>query len=382
MGGRTLEIPAGDLINSVYQNLNILNKQLDPSFGAFPDYPSVDNQTIPFLREKEQNTYLRMTLPIFNPALNQGKQLQAHQVKLADKNLDLSKQSLSYEVKKAYLKFLKIAQIKKVLIDAKRLVTENLKTAESLYKYHQVTQDYVYSAKAEVKSVEKELVQLHKQQQVAEAYFNNLLNQPLFTPIQLVKMDFQKVAINSLKAAIKEATQNRLELNKIDLVQSMSNQQLQTQKATYLPTLNLVGQYGIQGTNYAFNNQADYAIGSLVLSWTIFEGDKKHKIEQSKINQEIIQQQKIQLQQQIELEVLAAFYEVETAEKNKQLVQAQNESVAKAYQLVAKKFKQGQANLIEITNARTQLTRSEQAIILAEYDYRLQLLALDKAMGR
>jgi len=83
-GGRTFEVPVGDLLNPVYQNLTLLNQQFDPAGGVFPDYPILEDEVLSFLRNKEQDTHLRVTIPIFNPTLNQGKALQKQQVEMAD----------------------------------------------------------------------------------------------------------------------------------------------------------------------------------------------------------------------------------------------------------------------------------------------------------
>ncbi len=382
-GGRTFDIPVGELLNPVFQNLNLLNQQFDPTGGIFPDYPMVNNEVLPFLREREQDTHVRLTLPILNPVLNQGKALQQQVVNMEAQNLALSKQELSYEVKKTYFNYLKIKGLQKVMENAAQLVEANLKTTKSLHQHHKVTLDNVYLAEAEVKSIAKELALITQKEATAKAYFNTLLNQPYTTPIPMATQLMMPIAnMMSLEEALETAKENRAEMRKMDLAKSMTDQQLQAEKATYLPQLNLVGQYGIQGVNYGVGADDDYAIGSLVLSWTIFAGDKKHKLEATKINQTKIAQQKEMLQNKLELEVIDAFYALATAKENQALVEAQAESATKAYQLIHKKFEQGQANLIEITNARTKLTNAEEAITLATYDYWLQMIAFEKAIGK
>ena len=61
-GGRIIEIPIGDLMNPVYASLNQL---LDmPVFPA-----NLENESIPFLREREQETKLRLVQPVFQPGI-------------------------------------------------------------------------------------------------------------------------------------------------------------------------------------------------------------------------------------------------------------------------------------------------------------------------
>lgn len=381
-GGRFFEVPGGDLLNPIFNNLNVINRQLDPSGNPDQIYPSIDNEKIPFLRETEHETYLQMMLPIFNPVLNQGKQLQQQQIKIAEQKLTLAQQELSGEVKTVYFNYLKINGLKAVLQNADNLVRENLKTAKSLYKFNQVTLDAVYLAEVEVKKVAKESAILRQKEQTTSAYFNSLLNRAIDTPIpQKNEMPIPLLNNLSLEESLQKASEQRLDFSRIEIAQSMADQQVKAQKAAYQPHLNFVGQYGVQGTDYRSDDTGDYAVGSLVLSWNIFAGTKKPKVEQAKLDQAILANQKENLRNKIRLEVVTAFYALEAMKENRLLAIAQKESAAKAYQLIQKKFEQGQANLAEITNARTQLTNAEQEIILVEYDYWIKVFALEKAIG-
>ena len=53
-GGRIIDIPTGDLVNPVYDNLNLLNRISEaniPNYPNIPVYPSIENQQTRFLRE-------------------------------------------------------------------------------------------------------------------------------------------------------------------------------------------------------------------------------------------------------------------------------------------------------------------------------------------
>ena len=64
-GGRTIDIPTGDLLNPVYDTLNrMLAEQGQP-----PQFPQIGNQSIPLLRPREQETKLSISAPLLAPAL-------------------------------------------------------------------------------------------------------------------------------------------------------------------------------------------------------------------------------------------------------------------------------------------------------------------------
>ena len=64
-GGRDIVIPVGDLVNPIYGALNGI---LDPG-GPGPFSP-IANTAEPFLLPQEQETRLRLTQVLWNPALN------------------------------------------------------------------------------------------------------------------------------------------------------------------------------------------------------------------------------------------------------------------------------------------------------------------------
>jgi len=384
-GGRTFEIPTGDLLNPVFQNLNQLNtelSELNPSLPMSAAFGAIGNNEVNFLRNREQETYLRVVMPIFNPTLNQTKILQNHQVKMGNKKLSLSEKEILYKVKKSYYNYVKIKVLQDIFSDSKQLAEENIRTVKSLIKHHQMTADQVHTATIELRSIETQIAVANQKEQLAKAYFNGLLESPYSAPIQISEEDLSTtIKTIPLEEAILAARQNRLEFQQIELAKSMAEQHLKKEKANRLPELNLIGDYGFQGTNYALKNDADYGIASVVLSWNILDGSQSSKVAQVKMDQDILEHEKVLLEKKIEMEVLTAFYEVETARTKINLAIAKKENAAKAFQSINKKFKQGQSNLLEITNAQTQLVNSKKEIIMAQHDLQVNFLALEKAMG-
>src|ERR1700741_175045 len=64
-GGRTIDVPLGDALNPAYQTLNDLLVQQ----GQQPQFPVVQNETIAFLREREQDTRITLRMPLINAAI-------------------------------------------------------------------------------------------------------------------------------------------------------------------------------------------------------------------------------------------------------------------------------------------------------------------------
>lgn len=383
-GGRAFEIPVGDLVNPIYNNLNIINslgQATSPDYPVIPPYPAIPNVQENFLRETEHETTLRVVFPLFNSAILQNHKIKQNLAAADRISVDVYRRELVKEVKTAYFNYAKAAEAVSLFENTLELVEENLRTTESLYDNHKITIDVVYSAGAEVAGVKQQLAEAQKNANMARAYFNFLLNQPYDTAIEITP----EVTITDYAAgeteARREAVQQREELKQLNHYLSVSDNQVQLSKGAWLPQVNLVADYGFQGTRYRFSRDDDFAMGSIVMSWNLFDHTTNKKVQQAEIEKLKMQNQKEELQQQIGLQVTNAYYDLEAGRQQVLLAQAELEAARKAFRLVQKKYTQGQANLVEFTSARTQQTNAGQKLIIAKYDYQIKMAALERATG-
>ncbi|MEL6863739.1 MAG: TolC family protein, partial [Bacteroidota bacterium] len=294
-------------------------------------------------------------------------------------SVNMYKRTLVKEVKTAYYQYQQTVQQVQLFEDALALVQENLRTTESLYRYNKQTIDVVYAAEAEVKKVERQIAEAIRARQTAEAYFNFLLNRPYDEAIEISTVAEAPQAVASLDQARSQAVQQREEMRQLDQLAEVASKQVKLNKEEWLPNINLVADYGVQGTNYRLDSDSDFFMGSLVMSWNIFNRPTQAKVQQAQIEQQIIAQRNAEAKEQIGLEVVQAHYALESSRKSIDLSQQELKYSQKAYQLVEKKFKQGQANLVELTNARTQQTQAAQKLIIARFDFQTKMAEYEHA---
>ncbi|MEM8908155.1 MAG: TolC family protein [Bacteroidota bacterium] len=383
-GGRTIDLPLGDLFNPVYNNLNLLNgvnQATIPDYPVTTDFPEIENEAINFLRETEHETTLRLTMPVYNAAILKNRQIKRDQVGIEKMSVEIYKRELVNEVKKGYFNYLNANQALELFQQTLLLVEENLRTSQSLYKNHKVTIDVVYAAEAEVKRIEQQIAASERDRYTAQAYFNFLLNRDYQAAIEVAESAMESNSVASIDAARAQAQQQREELVQLNQYLGLADKGIELEKNTLLPQVNLVADYGFQGTQYTFGQEDDFFLGSLVMSWTLFDRTRSPRIQQARIDRMILEQRKAETSQQIGLAVVNAFYDLRAAEKSIEFATKEVESTGKAYQLVAKKFAQGQANLVALTNARTEKTNAELKKIIAQYDWQIKQAALERAMG-
>ncbi|MCH2081425.1 MAG: TolC family protein [Saprospiraceae bacterium] len=383
-GGRTIDFPIGDLMNPVYNNLNLLNDVSEasiPDYPTIPEYPAVENQSVNFLRTTEQETFVRVAMPIFNSAIMHGHRIRENLAEAEQISVEVYKKELVKEVKIGYFNFAKAKEAVLIFESTLDLVKENLRTTQSLHRNNKVTIDQVYAAEAEVKSIEQQLAEAQKNEKVAKAYFNFLLNKDYDAEIQLLTEEqLPKTAI-AVGQARNQAFQQRAEFQQLNYAIAASDQNVKLSKSNFLPELALAVDYGVQGVNYNLDKDADYMLGSVLMNWNLFDWTTKAKTQQAQIEKEELFKRKEATKQQIGLQVVSAFYALEAATKSIDLAKAEEDAAQKAFKLVQKKYSQGQANLVEWTNARTQKTTAEQKQNIAKYEYQICLAEFERAMG-
>jgi outer membrane protein len=376
-GGRI--IPVGDMVGPLINNLNTLNETV---LGSTFDYSELTSQEFQFFRPKEHETKISMIQPIFNPQIYYNNRIKNYLARAEKADAETYKRHLVAEIKTAYYNYLKTLEVSQLIDNTRKLLEENIRVNKSLYKNDKVTIDHVFRSEAELSKLEQQKAETNMQQHLAASYFNFLLNreydaeiiadtsQPLVEPMQ------------SFEEARLDALDNRDELERVKNYKSAAENSYRINSSNRLPILFGAVDYGFQGEKYSFTRDDDFVLASLVLRWDLFKGFQNNaKIQQSIIEQEIIDKQYQELEMLIQLEVTNAFYTLEAAEKEIVSVRKQLESSKKAFKIVEKKYAEGQASLIEYIDARTNMTNTQEKLIIARYDYMIKYAEYERVTG-
>ena len=118
------------------------------------------------------------------------------------------------------------------------------------------------------------------------------------------------------------------------------------------------------------------------MKWKLFQGNYNHQmVQQSRIEEEKLKERYIEAQQQIRLEVINHYYAIQAAFESVQAAQKQSRSAQRAYQLIERKYREGQSPLLELIDARTSLTGAVANSIIARSEYFSQLADFQYAIG-
>jgi outer membrane protein len=372
-GGRTIDFPVGDLLNPVYSTLNMLT--------ASGTFPQIENEEFFFYRPAEQETKVSLVQPIFNSDIVQNYRIQKQLAEIALIDVAKYKRELIKEITQAYYNYKKACNLLTLADTSLLLVHENLRVSRRLFENDKVTMDAVYRSESELSRVEVQRSQAQHMVESSRAYFNFLLNRSLDAPVELITESPVPPAV-SLEEARMLALQNRDELHQIQEYMQLNQHVTSLHRGKNIPGLFGVVDYGIQGEQYSFTNKDDFLLASLVMKWNLFQGNINHeKIQQSRIEGEKLGELYLETQQQISLEVIDHFYGLQAAFESVESAGTQTLSARRAYELISRKYSEGQSSLLELIDARTSLTGAVASAIVAKSEYYSRLADFECAMG-
>jgi outer membrane protein len=356
-GGRTQDIPIGDLLNNVYSTLNQLTGQ--------SKFPQVSNQTIQFLPNDFHDTRVEVVMPLVNTDIYYNRAIKKELINTQQADIDIYKRELVKNIKEAYYQYLQAGKAVDIYNNALALASENLRVSEKLVQNGQATKESVMRAKAQVSQVKASVIAAVNQQQNAAAYFNCLLNLTLEAPIVTDSTILERV--NTNVTSVVEAPARREELTKLQSAQKVVGTSIKMNRSYLIPKLNAFYNIGFQGFGFRFNGDQFYQLGGLQFKWDLFKAnDNKYKVQQSQLDLDALNTQYKDVEQQLTLQVRTTTNNYRSAIQTLQARVDEVQSAQETYRFAERRFREGQALQIELIDARTQLTNAQLNYSLAQ----------------
>ncbi|MCU0376475.1 MAG: TolC family protein [Chitinophagaceae bacterium] len=367
-GGRTVDFPTGQLLNSVYSTLNALTNS--------NSFPQLKDERILLNPNNFYDAKIRTTVPIINKDLKYNKTIREKQVSLQDVEIKLYKRELVKEVKTAYYQYMQASQAVKIYQNALVLLYENNRINESLLKNDKVNRTIVLRSKNELVKYEALKEAAIQSTLNAQAYFNFLLNRELTEPIQ---QDSTLLQVALLPADTAGYT-NREELLKLKIAEAIQRD-LTLQSQNYkTPKISAFLDLGSQGFEGKFNNHTRYYFFGVSLQWDIFSaGINKLKTEKAKLSEQAANSQTQYAGRQIQLGASTALNSYRSAIATFNSAKTALITAQAYYKDVLRQYKQGTVLYIELLDAQNEQIQAELRMYVALFDTYLKAAEAESA---
>ncbi len=380
-GGRDIIFPVGDLMNPVYGSLN----QLFVASGLpQQNFPTLENEVIPFLREEEHDTKLRLVQPLIQPAIYYNYQLRNNLSLASMAEVEAYKNQLTADIKTAYYKYLQTEQLVSLFEGTLELLDENIRVSQALFDNEMVTIDVIYRANSEKLKIDQQLEDAKHKNVLAKSYFNFLLNKPLDENITMGKVtSTPSLPIINIETFEEQALKQRSELRQIEYALSATESAKGISNSSFYPNLNLVVDYGFQGEEYNFSKENDYWMASAVFSWNLFNGFQDNaKKEKAVMDNNIMRSRFNEIKNRIRMQVKNAYHGLQVSQKSILSSREQETHANESFKIVSKKYKEGIASQIEFIDARLNMTNAGITKIISQYDFFIKQAELLHVLGR
>jgi outer membrane protein TolC len=359
-GGRTIDLPIGDLLNPIYSTLNQLT--------AGNNFPSIDNQTVLLNPDNFYDAKIHTAMPLINMEIGYNKRIKSEAISAERAAVNVYKRELVKDIKTAFYRYDQASKAVVIYENSLKLVSENVRVNESLLR------NGARNATALVRSqAERERVEAAKHQQENDAlnakrYFNFLLNRDLDAEINPNAAPAE--AINRFLAEEPAAGGAvREELLQLKAAEQMNIWNTRIQRSGNMPRLNAFLDLGSQAFNFNVNSKSLYYFGGLSLQWDLFAGGRnRFKARQAELATQAARTRYDEAELAFRLQEQQAYTRLNTASANYKSAKAQVALAERYYNDQFKIYKEGQLLYIELIDAQNQLTnaRLQLSVALAE----------------
>lgn len=352
-GGRTIDLPIGDLFNPVYSTLNQLTKT--------NSFPQIENVSVLLNPDNFYDAKLRTALPLVNAEIYYNQKIKKELISQQQAAVNVYKRELVKNIKTAYYQYYQAEQAIAIYKSALGLVNENIRVNESLLRNGVRNSTALTRSEAEREKINAAITQATNNARNAKAYFNFLLNRDLATEINVDAKLFAN------EAAPTTGTNEREELMQLRTGVAAYGLAARMQKAYLVPKLNTFLDLGSQGFNFDVNNKTRYYMWGLNLQWDLFAGGMhKYKTLQANADKQALEARYNETEKALQLQSEQAANNYNTATANYKSAQKQAQLAQKYYNDQMNVYKEGQLLYIELVDALNQLTGAQLQLSLAQ----------------
>jgi outer membrane protein TolC len=367
-GGRTIDFPAGDLLNGAYATLNQLT--------GSNSFPQLQNQHILINPDNFYDAKFRTSLPILNAELTYNKRIKQQQVDLQKSEVLLYKRELVKEIKTAYYNYLKAIHAIKIYESSLRLVEEGQRINTALFNNSKVNRTAVIRSNNEVSKINASLIAANKTAESARFYFNFLLNRPLTDSILLDDI----INLPGQDYLQSESVNNREELTKLKIANDINDNLNGLARSYLIPKIGTYLDLGSQAFDWKVNKQSRYYFWGISLEWDLFSsGRNSYKIKQTLADRQTIAAQTDYVQQQLLTELKVRQNDLQSAIAQYKSAQSQLKTAQTYYDDELKLYKEGIAIYIELLDAQNQLIDAQLNANIALFDTWIAYAAIERA---
>ncbi len=360
-----------------------------PNSGPFAD-PNVDSDVLParFGVDFQSSLGVRVDQMIFDGAyfvgLKAAKTLKA--LTLFDQ--EKTQNNVIESVKKSYFTVLVNDERRKLVEANMSRIEILLQNTEALFSEGFAEKLDVSRIKVQLNNIKTELAKINAATAISVELLKIQMGIPMSYTIQINEKLDELNTEEELQALLENNGYRRVEMDQLNTNIELVQLDLKNNQVQYMPKLDAFFSYQRSGAALQFANIWDSknwftsALVGVNLNIPIFDGFlKSNRIQQNRVQVKQLQNRKINLEENIELEKFQAKSNLRNSLQTL-AVQEENRALAlEVFEMTQIKYEEGVGSNLEVVEADSALKEAETNYFSALYDALVAKVDLEKALG-
>jgi outer membrane protein TolC len=325
---------------------------------------------------------LSLSLPLYTGGATEASIKQAElAVKIADWEVELSKQQVKLDATTGYFSILQARNMVKVDQESVDQLAAHLKNVQAQYRVGTVAKSDVLQSQVKLANAQQTLITQKNTYELAVSSLNNVLGLPLETELVITdELTYPKYQVE-LEDCLTQAMVNRPEIVEADLSVETAKQAIVGAKSGHKPTVALNGYTDLNDTQFAGTENYNWNV-ALTAKWSVFDaGLTKSKVKQSEAGLQKAEYTAKQTRDKVALAVRQMYLNMTAAEKNIETAKYTVDQAEEDFKIAQVRYSSGVGTNLDVMDAELSLTQAKNNYIRALYDYNVSKANLDKAMG-
>ncbi|MCG6878172.1 MAG: TolC family protein [Deltaproteobacteria bacterium] len=342
------------------------------------------------LKVGTQNNYEwrgTVTQPIFTGfAILSAYRLSELGIDQKELEVQTQKLDLALEAKTAYFSILTADMAVETALKAAEALESHAEEARNFYKVGMIPINDLLESQVNASNAKHDLTSARNEARLARSNFNSILSRPVNAEVEVEEISVHTPEKGNFQEYVEIAFKNRPEMKLIDVNLLQTDQQIRLSKSKFYPEVVFTWDYIKQGDTPSVSggefHQASNWEATVGLEWTIWEwGKTYYDVKQQQSVKNEVLKSKMELEEQIQLQIKDAVLDLKTAEENIPITQKAVEQGEENLRVSRERFKAQVSTSTEVLDAQRYLTRARVNHFSALFSYHLAHARLLRATG-
>jgi len=294
--------------------------------------------------------------------------------------------NLALEAKAAYFNILTADMAVETAEKAAEALEGHAEVARNFYKVGMIPINDLLESEVNASNSKHDLTSARNQSRLARSNFNAVLSRPINAEVEVEEIKVHNPEKGDFQQYVEIAFKNRPEMKLIDVNLLQTDQQIRLSRSKYYPEVVLTWDYIKQGDTPSVSggefHQASNWEAAVGMEWTFWEwGKTYYSVKQQQSVKNEVLKTKMELEEQIQLQVKDAVLDLKTAEENIPITKKAVEQGEENLRVSQERYKAQISTSTEVLDAQRYLTRARVNHFRSLFDYYLARARLFRAMG-